>query len=126
VVAAGVDCKAAGAAQLKISEQADIYYTIQDYEEQVVWLEKRMEGALGKRKEWQELKENRDAKRASADELKVGLGGWTPPAQNQQTRKVMLDFDSGHYAPHAAWKAAMDAWTNAGYVPRWSKDSKRV
>jgi hypothetical protein len=61
-----------------------------------------------------------------AKELETGLNGWQPPADEQRTRKVMIDFDSGHYAPHSAWKEAMAAWIQAGYEPRWAKDSRRV
>src|SRR4051794_38621044 len=43
------------------------------------------------------------------------LGSWQPHAH--QTRKIVLDFDSGHYAPRSAWLASEVAWMMAGYEP---------
>jgi hypothetical protein len=125
VVAAGVDCKAAGAAQLKLSPKTDTYLTLKQYEEEILVLEKKMESPKSK-DDYLTFKENRDYKITMAKELETGLNGWQPPADEQRTRKVMIDFDSGHYAPHSAWKEAMAAWIQAGYEPRWAKDSRRV
>jgi len=45
-----------------------------------------------------------------------------PPLDMEKT--VVLDFDSGHYAPREAWKAATSAWNEAGYKVEWSTTSK--
>lgn len=124
VVAAGVDCKAAGIAQLDIDEKTDVYRAAQDYLQQVQVLDQRMLGLSPDSHAWKEFKENRDVKQEGADELLAGLAGWVPPPQ--QTRRVLINFDSGHYTPHSAWKEAMAAWRAAGYEPRWSPDSRRV
>ncbi|MER0799410.1 hypothetical protein AAA535_01980 [Pseudomonas aeruginosa] len=124
VVAAGVDCKAAGIAQLDIDKNSDIYGAVQDYRKKILILDMEMSKHPEASKAWQEFKDNRDVMEEQAKELETGLAGWVPPAQ--QSRRVLIDFDSGHYAPHSAWKEAMAAWRAAGYEPRWSPNSRRV
>ena len=122
VVAVGKDCKAAGIAQLEIDPRMDVYLSAQDYRNRAGDLQRQID--LGVPDPRGELKANHSYLIDSASQLEVGLQGYIPPVIVSDT--VSIDFDSGHYAPSAAWKEAMAAWRTAGYVAKWSRTSRRT
>ena len=123
VVAAGKVCKAAGIAQLEIDDRTDMYSAMLDYQARAGQLQLHIntsgDDAGGSRKA------NLDYLNHEAEALRIALAGWVPP-QQQHARTVVIDFDSGHYAPSQAWKEAMSAWQMAGYKAKWSSISRRV
>lgn len=121
VVAVGKTCKAAGTAQLDIDDRTDMYKSMQDYQQRAdnLKITLRDKGdAKG------ELAANIDYLQQQAKELDIKLQGYIPPPIT--TLGVLIDFDSGHYAPSEAWKEAMGAWKGAGYTAKWSPTSRRV
>lgn len=121
VVAVGKTCKAAGTAQLEIDDRTDMYKTMKEREQQALDLQKQIDEEVDPKGE---LQENLDYYKKQAKEISVKLKGYVPPVL--ETRTVLLDFDSGHYMPSKAWKEAMVAWKNAGYIPKWNPNSLRV
>ncbi|HMF76960.1 MAG TPA: hypothetical protein VK604_14980 [Bryobacteraceae bacterium] len=49
-----------------------------------------------------------------------------PPGMDVSQDIVVLDFDSGHYHPHGAWKAAYEAWAAAGFHVEKSSTGRTV
>jgi hypothetical protein len=121
VVAVGKTCKAAGIAQLEIDPRTDIYLSAQDYRNRAADLQHQIDEGHDARGD---LEENRRYLVKEAKQLEVGLQGYVPPPIDSLT--VLIDFDSGHYAPSAAWKEAMGAWRSAGFTAKWSPTSRRT
>lgn len=122
VVAVGKECKAAGIAQLEIDDRRDLYEGMKDCERKA----QDMQEDLNKQGDDREgsKKANITYYQQQAKERKIQLQGWTPPVQDINT--VLIDFDSGHYAPRQAWKEALQAWRAAGYAAKWNPNSKWV
>jgi|GEM_PF-4293601 len=121
VVAAGKEVLGAGIAQKKSCQNTDMYLAMKDQLSRAVALDN--EAALTSvLKDKQLYKENADSLRMQANDFKKALNGWTPPKNSE--RVIVLDFDSGHYAPRDAWQASTKAWNDAGYKVEWSSTSK--
>jgi hypothetical protein len=121
VVAVGMECKAAGIAQLDIDDRLDVYKSMKYLEE----LALNMQNTIAKSGDPGGGKQaNVDCWNQQAQELHIQLAGYVPPLV--VTHTILLDFDSGHYAPSNAWKEAMSAWKTAGYTARWNPESRRV
>jgi hypothetical protein len=121
VVAVGQTVKAAGIAQLEIDDRTDVYMSMRDYEQRARDLQATIDTDGDPKKD---LAANVAYYRHEAQELRVKLAGYVPPPV--LTRNVLIDFDSGHYAPSKAWREAMAAWTAAGYRAKWNPESRRV
>jgi hypothetical protein len=123
VIAVGHTVKGAGTAQLKIDPKADAYFAMKDQYARASGFEVEAKLTTDKAKAAL-LLENAKVLRGMGDEYKQAIGSWTPPANAEKT--VVLDFDSGHYAPREAWRESTKAWNTAGYKVVWSPDSKFV
>jgi hypothetical protein len=121
VVAVGQTVKAAGIAQLEIDDRTDVYMSMRDYEQRARDLQATIDTDGDPKKD---LAANVAYYRHEAQELRLKLAGYVPPPV--LTRNVLIDFDSGHYAPSKAWREAMAAWTAAGYRAKWNPESRRV
>jgi hypothetical protein len=121
VVAVGEKCKAAGIAQLEIDDRTDVYKSMKDYERKGVEIRQRI---ADKGDPKGDLVANAEYYEKQVADLGVQLNGYVPPPVASKT--IMIDFDSGHYAPNQAWKEAMTAWAAAGYTAKWSTISRRV
>jgi hypothetical protein len=122
VVAVGMKVLGAGTAQLSCDDRTDSYYSMQDSISVAEDLERRAK-TEGNQKEKGVLLANAEARRSMAAEIGEALNGWTPSVKTSN-RTIVLDFDSGHYAPREAWKESTEAWNRAGYQVQWSSVSK--
>jgi hypothetical protein len=122
VVAVGMKVLGAGTAQLLCDDRTDNYYAMKDSLAVAEDLERRAK-TESNQKERGVLVANAEHRRGMAAELSEALNGWVPSV-NASNRTIVLDFDSGHYAPREAWKESTDAWNKAGYQVQWSASSK--
>lgn len=123
VVAVGKDVLGAGTAQLKLDPRTDSYLAMKDCEASAKDYTDRAARAANP-SDQKTLLENAQHRQGLADDYRKALNGWRPPAKME--RVVVLDFDSGHYAPRKAWKESTQAWNQAGYQVEWSTTSKFV
>jgi hypothetical protein len=122
VVAVGQEVFGAGTAQLKLDPKTDQYLAMQDSARRAMEFENRAGQLEEGDRARNDLLENAMELRKWVEIERQALGDWQPPAHG--TRKIELDFDSGHYAPRSAWLASEAAWVMAGYEPEWSTTSK--
>lgn len=124
VVAVGKKVWGAGIAQLEIDSRLDAYLAMVSERERALDMRNKASDATGKTKE--EYEDNAKYLEQKADEYEQGLDGWQPPNEGGRPDTVVLDFDSGHYTPSGAWKAAQRAWSDVGYKVKWSRDARHV
>lgn len=119
VVAVGKDVQAAGIAQLKISDKKDMYLAIENYKQRITEYRRQYE----QNPEDLYLQQI-ETMQKDVDLWQETLGDWTPEHEAEPT--VVLDFDSGHYTPSAAWGPAAGGWNKAGYKVEWSRTARHV
>lgn len=119
VVAVGRDVLGAGIAQLEIDARTDMYYSVRDMRQRA----QRMRDQFLLSQDDLYL-ENAQELEAQSGGFEQSLDGWVPPQHQQST--IVLDFDSGHYAPTKAWSKSAEAWQHAGYLVKWSRDARHV
>lgn len=59
-------------------------------------------------------------------ELARNMEPITKPPERMASLTVVLDFDSGHYAPSGAWRKTCEAWEAAGYTVKKNRGSRRL
>jgi hypothetical protein len=124
VVAAGKDVYGAGVAKLEDASagRTEIYLTMKDCEDRANILE-----AMINRKEYSESgRENVKVLRDQAKDYSTTLNGWTPSLVQQIQKTIVLNFESGHYSPSQSWRESAKAWTKAGYIVKWDRESLYV
>lgn len=111
IVADNAQLYAAGTGQIKIDPQIDKY---------LGYLELERKAALLRSQGLHDDKGNPYI--ALARQYKVPK----PASMNALADRVVLDFDSGHYHPSAAWKATYEVWGKAGFAVEKSSRGRTV
>lgn len=111
IVADNAQLNAAGTGQIKIDPQIDKY---------LGYLELERKAALLRAQGFHDDKGNPYI--AMASRFKVPK----PASMSALPDRVVLDFDSGHYHPSAAWKATYEAWGKAGFAVEKSATGRTV
>jgi hypothetical protein len=125
VVAVGQDVWAAGIAQLDLDPKLDLYLAMMGEADRVRAFETQAANTSDEKKK-KELEENAKYWQGEVDRFNLALNGWKPPVDAVKGDTVVLDFDSGHYTPSGAWKAAKEGWNTVGYKVKWSRDARHV
>jgi hypothetical protein len=121
VVAVGKDVIGAGTAQLKMDDRKDKYLAAREFRD-------KASGYMEEFKKTGErmYKETAENYLATVKQWEDELNGWVPKKDEDEEKSIVLDFDSGHYAPSGAWKKVALAWKGAGYKVEWSDKARHV
>ena len=111
IVADNAQLYAAGTGQIKTSPEVDRYLSY-------LYLENKAQTLLAQG--FTDQKSNPYIEMAKAQKISK------PASLDSPEDRVVLDFDSGHYHPQGAWKAAYEAWIGAGFSVEKSSTSRRI
>lgn len=111
IVAGDEDVFAAGMGQLELTAEEDRWLAYQELMSKAQPLERR---GITDRANNPYLHDARD----------MGTVHQPPPRNAGLT--VLLDFDSGHYAPSNAWRRTFEVWEAAGFTVKKNRESRRL
>ena len=134
VVGAGADVWAAGTVRLKITEGETTFGRYRSHIEKIERFRDMEKAAAAdpsltddkRQRDLRDLRENRVLYEGEAvrDKAAYEKLGFDPDHAAGIGKTVVIDFDSGHYAPTEAWRRAASAWQKLGYKVEFNAEGR--